>query len=411
MNYYETVEYIHSLGNFKLKPGLERINKALEQLGNPQSCFEAVHIAGTNGKGSVSAMIAEAFKASGFKTGLFVSPYVINFRERIQINGEFITEDALAEYADRVKSTGAELSEFEFITAMAFLYFADKKCDIAVVETGLGGRLDATNALTRVRAAVITAIGLDHTAILGGTYAEITREKCGILANFPSVLSPNQPPEVVNTVYEYTNPVIPDVKQLEITSSGIYGTDFVYKGLKYSLTMPGIHQVENAITAIEAINLFGCKIPYKAVNRALKAVRFPARAEVICKSPLVVLDGAHNPHGAAALSALMKEYKGRITAIVGVMRDKDYNAVLKKTLPHCKAALAVTVEAMPRALSGEKLAEAANAFCPCSFAESYGAAIEAAFKTACGEPIFVFGSLYLAGGIRELLKYYCEKNF
>lgn len=411
MNYYEALEYIHSLRNFKLKPGLERINKALALLGNPQVCFEAIHIAGTNGKGSVSAMLAEAFKAAGFKTGLFVSPYVINFRERIQINGEFISEKKLAEYAERVKSTGAELSEFEFITAMAFLYFADEQCDIAVIETGLGGRLDATNTLTRVRAAVITAIGFDHTAILGGTYAEITREKCGILANFPAVLSPNQPPEVINTVYEYTNPVIPDVNQLEITSSSIFGTDFVYKGRKYSLTMPGIHQAENAVTAIEAINLSGYKIPYETISRALKAVSFPARAEVICKSPLVVLDGAHNPHGADALSALMQEYKGRITAIVGVMRDKDYKAVLKKTLPHCRAAVAVTVENMPRALCGERLAETAKVFCPCTSAESYGAAIAEAFKKACGEPVFVFGSLYLAGGIREKLKDYCEKNF
>lgn len=411
MNYSETIEYIHSLGNFGLKPGLERISEVLCRLGEPQSRFESLHIAGTNGKGSVSAMLAEVFKTAGFKTGLFVSPYVIDFRERIQINGEFISEEKLTEYAERVRKTEIELSEFEFITAAAFLYFADEKCDIAVIETGLGGRLDATNTLTRVRAAVITSIGLDHTAILGNTYAEITREKCGIIKGFPTVLSPEQPPGVTETVCEYTNPVIPDVNALEIISEDIFGTRYIYKGKEYFIFLPGRHQVKNAITATEAALLSGYGIDYEVLKRAFAAVRFPARAEVICAKPLVVLDGAHNPAGAAALSEIMKNYNGRITAIIGAMRDKDYENLFESTLTYCKEAFAVTAENIPRALSADELARAVGDICRCVSAANYGEAIEKAFKAANGGPIFVFGSLYLASGIRDGLLEYCEKNF
>lgn len=411
MNYSETIEYIHSLGNFGLKAGLERISEVLYGLGEPQSRFESLHIAGTNGKGSVSAMLAEVFKTAGFKTGLFVSPYVINFRERIQINGEFISEEKLTEYAERVRKTGIRLSEFEFITVAAFLYFADEKCDIAVIETGLGGRFDATNTLTRVRAAVITSIGLDHTAILGNTYAEITREKCGIIKDFPTVLSPEQSPEVIGTVCEYTNPVIPDVNALEIISEDIFGTHYIYKGKEYFISLPGRHQVKNAITATEAALLSGYGIGCEILKKAFAQVRFPARAEVICTKPLVVLDGAHNPDGAAALSALMKNYNGRITAIIGAMRDKAYRSVFESTLIHCKKAFAVTAENIPRALNADELALAVGDICPCVSAANYGEAIENAFKAANGKPIFVFGSLYLAGGIRNGLSEYCEKNF
>ena len=177
MNYTETLNYIHSLGNFKLPAGLQRITAALSALSCPQNKFDAIHIAGTNGKGSVSAMLAKIFETAGFKTGLYISPYIIDFRERIQINGNFISEDNLVKYAQRVKNTGVVLSEFEFITAAAFSYFADEKCDIVIAETGLGGRLDATNTLERVRAAVITKVGLDHSAILGDTAQKIAAEK------------------------------------------------------------------------------------------------------------------------------------------------------------------------------------------------------------------------------------------
>ena len=177
MNYQETLNYIHSLGMFSHRAGLERITAALEILGNPQNQFDAVHIAGTNGKGSVVAFVSSVFRKAGLKTAVFVSPYIVNFRERIQINGEYISEGDLCRLSQRVIETGVSLTEFEFITAVAFLYFAEQKCDIAVIETGLGGRLDATNTLTRKKASVITKIGLDHTLVLGGTIKKIAAEK------------------------------------------------------------------------------------------------------------------------------------------------------------------------------------------------------------------------------------------
>lgn len=405
MNYTETLNYIHSLGNFKLPAGLQRITAALSALSCPQNKFESLHIAGTNGKGSVSAMLAKIFETAGFKTGLYISPYIIDFRERIQINGNFISEEDLIKYSQRVKNTGIALSEFEFITAAAFSYFADEKCDIVIAETGLGGRLDATNTLERVRAAVITKVGLDHSAILGDTTQKIAAEKCGIIKNFPTVISANQKSAVMSVIKKYTeNYVVPDVSRLKVLKCDGSGTTYIYKEKEYSLSLCGEYQIENSLTAIETVSASGFNIPYETVKKALGATFFPARAEIISRNPLTVLDGAHNPDGADALAEIMKKYGGRITAIIGMMRDKDYETVLKKTLPYCRAAVAVTVENMPRSLAGEKLVAAASKYCPCVTAENYGAAIEKSRTSAGGDPVFVFGSLYLASGIREKLK-------
>ena len=350
MNYSETLSYIHSLGNFKRPAGLNRITAALEKLNNPQNSFEAIHIAGTNGKGSVSAMLAKIFETAGFKTGLYISPYIIDFRERIQINGEFIGKEELTVYADRVIKTKIDLSEFEFITAAAFSYFADKKCDIVIAETGLGGRLDATNTLERVRAAVITKIGVDHAAILGDTAEKIAAEKCGIIKNFPAVVSANQKSEVLGIIKKYAaNYTSPDISRLKVIRCDGNGTEYIYKDKEYSLSLCGKYQIENSLTAIETVAASGFNIPYETVKKALAETFFPARAEIICKSPLTVLDGAHNPDGAEALSEIMEKYSGNITALIGVMRDKDYKILLEKTLKHCKSAVAVTVENMPLA--------------------------------------------------------------
>ena len=405
MNYTETLNYIHSLGNFKLPAGLERITAALSALSCPQNKFESLHIAGTNGKGSVSAMLAKIFETAGFKTGLYISPYIIDFRERIQINGNFISEDDLVKYSQRVKNTEIALSEFEFITTAAFSYFADEKCDIVIVETGLGGRLDATNTLERVRAAVITKVGLDHSAILGDTVEKIAAEKCGIIKNFPTVVSANQKNEVMTVIKKYTvNYTVPDVSRLKVLKCDGSGTTYIYKEKEFSLSLCGEYQIENSLTAIETVAFSGFDIPYETVKKALATTFFPARVEIIRREPLTVLDGAHNPDGADALCKIMKKYSGRITAIIGVMRDKDYETVLKRTLPYCKSAVAVTVENMPRSLDAGKLAATANKYCPCTAAENYDAAIESSRLSAGDDPVFVFGSLYLAGGIREKLK-------
>lgn len=408
MNYQQTLEYIHSLGNFSKPASLERITSLLEKLGNPQNKLSAIHIAGTNGKGSVSTMLSEVLSRCGKKTGLFISPFVIDFRERIQIDRNFISKEDMVKYSEIVMSQNADVTEFEFITAVAFLYFYEKGCDAVVVETGLGGRLDATNTISNPNAVVITKIGMDHTAILGDSIEQITKEKCGIIRDCPVITSCNQEKSVYKVINDHTNKlIIPDKAELEILSSDNGGNRFVYKNKNYETSLCGEHQIENALTVIETAGNCGFEIPYEAVSSALKNTFFPARMEIISKKPLVVLDGAHNPDGAEVLSRFMSKYSGKITAVIGVMKDKNYREVLEKTLIYCKSAVTVTVEGMPRSLSAENLCTEGMAICPCVTAENYDIAIKKAVELSNGEPVFVYGSLYLASGIREkLIEYY-----
>lgn len=398
MNYNETLNYIHSLGNFGLEPTLDRIKSVLENLGNPQNDSPSIHIAGTNGKGSVSAMLHSVFCQSGKKTGLFISPFIIDFRERIQINGEFISEADLVRLSQNVIDTKIQLTEFEFITAVAFLYFSEQKCDIAVVETGLGGRLDATNTLTKVKANVITKIGLDHTAVLGDTVEQITREKCGIIKDCPVITSFNQPKEALGILEKY-NPIIPEKSELQIFKNDISGNQFSYKGEVYETSLSGEFQIENSVIAIETAKTL-C-VPIEIIKSGIKKAQFPARMEVISQKPLVILDGAHNPDGADVIAQMMKKYDGKITAIIGMCKDKDCQEVLAKTLPYCKKAVAVEVKNFPRALKCEELKIMASKYCPTDTAKTYTEAIE---KVLNEDVIFVFGSLYLASAIRDKLK-------
>ncbi len=402
MNYLETLNYIHSLGNFSLPPTLDRIKLALEKLGNPQNNFKAIHIAGTNGKGSVSSMLAKTFETAGYKTALFISPFIIDFRERIQICGEFISETDLAYYAQKVKDTGVNLTEFEFIAATAFLYFSDKKCDIGIIETGLGGRFDATNTVENLLASVITKIGLDHTAILGDTIEKITTEKCGIIKNAPVITSFNQSDKAMSVLEDY-NPIVPDKSALKILKSDISGNTYMYKGVEYTTSLIGEYQIENSLIVIETVKNCGINISDETLKFALANTYFPARLEIISKNPLVILDGAHNPDGASALAEFLKGYKGRATAIIGMMKDKDYETVLAQCLPYIYKAVAVTVENVPRTLPADELSKTANKHTNCVVANDYDQAI----KILEGEDIiFVFGSLYLASSIREKIKNY-----
>ncbi|MBQ3058169.1 MAG: bifunctional folylpolyglutamate synthase/dihydrofolate synthase [Clostridia bacterium] len=401
MNYLETLNYIHSLGNFSLPSTLDRIKLVLQKLGNPQNSFKAIHIAGTNGKGSVSAMLAKVFQTAGYKTALFISPFIIDFRERIQINGEFISEADLVYYAQKVKTTNVALTEFEFITAIAFLYFCDKKCDIAIIETGLGGRLDATNALTNVIASVITKIGLDHTAILGDSIEKITAEKCGIIKNAPVITSFNQCEGAMSVLGEF-NPIIPDKASLEILKSDITGNTYIYKGVQYSTSLIGKHQIENSLIVVETVKSCGINIGDETVKTALANTHFPARLEAVSKKPLIIIDGAHNPDGATALAEFLKGYKGKASAIIGVMKDKDYETVLRVCLPYIYKAVAVTVEKLPRSLSAVDLCKTASKYTNCVAANSYDEALELLKNE---ETIFIFGSLYLAASIREKIKF------
>lgn len=403
MNYNEAITYIHSLGNFSLPAGLERIKKVLNALGNPQNDFKSIHIAGTNGKGSVSTFISSVLKKAGYKTGLFVSPYIIDFCERIQINGEYVAKSDLVRLCETVKNTEIPLTEFEFITAMAFLYFKEQKVDVLVCETGLGGRLDATNSLENKIATVITKIGLDHTAILGDTIEKIAIEKCGILRECPTVTSPCQCEKAFNVIKQNAQKlIVPELSDLvKINDTG---NSFIYKSNEYSLSLLGDYQIENALVAIETVQNIGFDIPYEVIRDGLNEAFIPARNEIICKNPLVVLDGAHNPDGATVLSRELKKQNGNVTAIIGMMKDKDIDKFLKMTLPLCKNAVFVTVKDMPRSIFGKELLAKYGNLCAGYEAKSYLDAVKKATEISNGGAIFVFGSLYLASGIRPLLK-------
>ncbi|MBR4072640.1 MAG: bifunctional folylpolyglutamate synthase/dihydrofolate synthase, partial [Clostridia bacterium] len=394
MNYREALKVIHQKGNFNLPAGLDRIKNLLNVLGNPQNKFKAIHIAGTNGKGSTAAMTAEVLEKAGYKTGLFTSPYIVEFRDRIRINGEFIPETTLARLTERVAETNITVSEFEMITAIGFLYFAEENCDVAVIETGLGGRFDATNTMDNVLVSVITKIGLDHTAILGDTIKQIAKEKCGIIKNSITVTVPNQPDEAIKVIAESSdNLTVPDISKLQVINSGLSGNEFIYKGNRYITGLAGAFQIDNALTVIEAIKKSGLSVSQQNLFDGIKSAHFPARLEVFYNGK-VVLDGAHNPDGANVLANEMKYYSGEVTAIIGMMKDKDFESVLKSTLPYCKKVIAVTVPDMPRALNAEELACYAKKYCKDVIcADSYKRALNIALISKSDAPVFVFGSL------------------
>lgn len=407
MNYKEALSYIHSLLVFGSMPGLERITELLKKLGNPQNELKIIHVAGTNGKGSVCTMLSEVYKASGLKTGLYTSPYIVDFRERIQINGEYIPKDDLARLTEKVRSTGVTVTEFEFITALAILWFKEQNCDIVVLEVGLGGRFDATNVINNPLCSVIMKIDYDHTAVLGDTLEKITMEKCGIIKNgCPTVSYPLQEKSVIETIKQYANNLIlPDASSLKILSSTISGNRFLYKNKEYETKLIGEHQIYNAITVIETIASSGVAVSEQAVKKGIKIATVPARLELINEKPLVFLDGAHNPNGADAISRFMQDFSGEIIAIAGMMADKNCEEFLKQVLPYCQSLITVTVKENPRSISAEELAKIAKKYCSdVLVAQEYSQAIDLAYElSARKRPVFVFGSLYLAGAVREKL--------
>jgi len=400
MNYAETLNYIHSLGKFRLEAGLSRMKKVLTLLDNPQNNFKSIHIAGTNGKGSISAFCAEILKNSGYKTGLFISPFVIDFRERIQIDGNYITKEDLCLYSQRIIDTRVELNEFEFITALGFLYYSEKNIDIAVIETGLGGRLDPTNVLENISCCTIAKIGLDHTKILGDTIEKITREKCGILRkNVPTVTIYNQDEKALKIIEEYDSDfTIPETPR--IIKSDISGNSFIYKGKEYEISLLGEHQVFNAITAIETIKATKLNVSDNPIKTGLENTKFPCRLEIIRKNPLYIIDGAHNPDGALVLRKFLDNGESK-TGIIAMMRDKDCEEILKITLPYFDSIIVTQID-NPRCMSSTELGTLAKKYCKTvTVCADTKKAIEQSFNK--NKTCFAFGSLYFASAVREKL--------
>jgi len=388
MTYQSALQFIHSLNRFGSKPGLSRITELLSLLGNPQKNIACIHVAGTNGKGSTSTMISNALIEAGKKVGLYTSPYIIDFRERIQINNTYIPKRSLARLVNKVKAVSKTMAdhptEFEFITAIMFLYFKEQKVDIAVIEVGLGGRFDATNVITPL-ASVITKISLDHTAVLGNTYKQIAFEKAGIIKQgVPTVVAPKQEQEALNEIIRVAEERQSKVNVCELNK-------------KFELSLFGEYQQENATTAYNVLKLLN--INEETILKGLKKAFIPARMEQIAAG--VYLDGAHNPDGAVALS---RQIKKDSVLIMGMMADKDTDFVIETLAKNAKKIITVTVLNQPRTENAEILAQKASKYTDAFAAKNYLQALKKAKETANGNDIIICGSLYLASEIRQKAK-------
>lgn len=416
MNYNQAVEYIHSRLKFGIKPGLERINALCEFLGNPQDKLKIIHVAGTNGKGSVCAMLSAIFKNKGLKTGLFISPYIIEFCERFQINGQFIPKDDLAKIITQIKPFAdkiEDITEFEIITAAAFKYFADSKCDIVILEVGLGGKYDSTNIVKSPLCSVIGKIALDHTAILGDTIEKIAAEKCGIIKQgCNTVCYPGQPSNALAVILESTAKKqshlhIPNLNSVKIIEHSIYGSVIEYGGMRLNIPFAGDHQIANALTAVKTASL--CGASDSEIENGIKNAVMPARIQVISNSPLVVVDGSHNPDGVTVLADLLKKYltDKNLIFIMGMLGDKSVDEALSIIAPLAYKIYAVTPD-NPRAMKSDDFAQLAKKWCGDISAENsiFDAckkAVEQCRNTE-NSAVICCGSLYLAADILKEMK-------
>ena len=428
MDFEESVKYITEYPRFKKNPSLDGIKALLSALGNPENRIKTINVAGTNGKGSTVAMLASVLSTAGYKTGRYVSPFVLEFRERMMINGKMIGRKRLAkimstvrEHADALREQGTVLNAFEVTTAAALLWFAEEECDVVVLEAGIGGRLDATNAVPEPILQIITAVGLDHTAQLGSTVAEITAEKCGIMRPGCTLLTcPNQNAEakavMINKCAELEATfVMGSAGKGKIVAQSAEGTDLLVGKTELAIPFGGEHQINNALTVVSAVDILrekGFAISDEQLIEGIAAAKFPARFEVCSKDPLVILDGAHNPQAAAALASGIKKFlPEKRTLLCGMMADKDCAGVMSTLAPLFERVIAVPVQS-PRAISPAELAALAAPYCKSVFtAENAAQALDAALAALKpGEALVVAGSLYLASELRPQLMRFKGKS-
>ena len=423
MTYSEALENIHSLLSFGSRPGLDRVSELLRRMGNPQDKLRYIHVAGTNGKGSTCAMLSAILKAEGYKTGLFISPYITDFRERIQINNEPVSEETLTAAVEKtlplvnqLRGEGIIITEFEYVNALEFYIHAEAKCDVVVLEVGMGGLLDCTNVILPPLCSVITAIGLDHTAILGDTVEAIAEQKCGILKKGSIAVTSKQDARAMGVIESTAEKLgIPILKsediEVEVKEISLKGSRFVYNNREITLPLAGDHQIENAKTAlaaVEAVRKEGLlTISDSSIVEGMKNAVNPARLELLSENPVVLLDGAHNPNGIEALKAAIDRFlpDTPIICVMGMLADKDIDSSIALLDGLFERVFTVPID-NPRALSADDLAKKfenhAKAVQPF---ESREDAFDAAYALAKGtdSAVLICGSLYLAGEIRPYI--------
>ncbi len=425
LKYEEAIEYIESLSCYGIVPGLENITQLCARMGNPQDSLQFVHIAGTNGKGSTLAFISTILKKAGYKVGRYVSPTIFQYNERIQIGERPITKAALCEgvalmkeICDKMVAEGlSHPTPFEVETALAFWYFQKMECDIVVLETGMGGKSDATNIVKTVKVAVLTPISMDHMQFLGKNLSQIAGEKAGIIKEGSIVVSAQQPSEALTVIEEMVSQqngtlVIASVEHAEKVRYGIERQRFNYQHYKdLEIRLIGTYQIANAILAVEAINALnqvGFSISETALRNGLRETKWQGRFSVISKRPFLVVDGAHNEEAAKLLAESIEFYftKKRIIYIMGILKDKDYHKIIELTHTYADHIITITPPNNPRAMQAYDLAkEIALVHPQVTAVDSLEEAVEMSYLLADKNDVIVaFGSLSYLGKLISLVE-------
>ena len=418
MNYAEALEYIHSVNWTFCKPGLERIGELCERLGHPENKLKFIHVAGTNGKGSTSAMLDSVLRAAGYKTGLYTSPYIRVFNERMRVNGKNISDSELASLTEYIKPIADGMNdkptEFELITALAFEYFARHNCDVVILEAGMGGRLDSTNIINTSVLSIITGIALDHTAFLGDTVEKIAFEKAGIIKPLIPVIFGGTDASAEAVIRDKADELgsafkTVDYSALLVKDMSLDGTVFdfgKYQDLKISLL--GSYQPRNAAIVVSAVDVLrenGFEISDAALKEGLSSAEWQGRFEILSREPLIIFDGAHNPQGIeAAVESIAFYFRSQKVALVtGVLRDKDYTYIARKLSTVASAAFTFTPDS-PRALDSKEYASVlSSAGISAISCDSVSSALDKAkeYAKANSCPVICAGSLYAYAEIIE----------
>ncbi|MBP3475473.1 MAG: bifunctional folylpolyglutamate synthase/dihydrofolate synthase [Lachnospiraceae bacterium] len=428
MNYREAMEYVEDLQQYGSVLGLDGMRELCMRLGNPQDQLKFVHIAGTNGKGSVLAYVSTVLQTAGYKVGRYLSPTIREYRERFQVDGRMVTQVGLCKYLEPVKKAAeamvtegfAHPTPFEIETAVAFLFFLDKKCDIVVLETGLGGTLDATNVVNTTLVAVFASISMDHMGILGDTQDQIALAKAGIIKDRCYVISAKQSPEVMKILRQAAllrkaKFFTADAARAKNVKYGVTKQHFSYDKYKnLEITMAGQFQIENAVVAVEvimALAKLGYPVSEDQLRRGLAETKWHGRFEVIGKKPLFIADGAHNEDASLKLVQSIRFYftNKRIIYIMGVLKDKEYDKVIRNTYELAEHIIAVTPPVRERALYAYDLAQAVREYHDSvTVADSVQEAVEIAYLLAGLDKdtvIIAFGSLSYLGELMDVVEH------
>lgn len=402
---------------------LINIKELMKRLGNPQDQLKYIHVAGTNGKGSVIAYLYTTLMKAGYHVGRYISPSVYSYREKIETEGKPISREKFAEQTTRVAAVIEEMTAeglahptpFEIETAVAFLFFAEEKCDPVILEVGMGGITDATNLITTTELAVLVPISMDHQSFLGNTISEIAEKKAGIIKPGSSVVTIGQETEVLEVIKKTgaeagADVCVADVSEAEVLEADFTGQRFCYKGEEYTLSLAGSYQTENAVLALEALRILderGYHTTLEQRKEGLWATRWNGRLTIIHKDPLFIVDGAHNPAAADMLEDSVRKYfkDRRLFFIMGVFKDKDYPYIIRKLCPYAEQILAIETPDNPRALPAEELAKAIRPYNANVRAEkNIPRAVEELFEMAGKDDVILsFGSLSFIGEITRIV--------